>query len=501
MFRSNIIRSVAGRRARAFERMRRDAVALQQSTLRQLLAEGEQTSFGRDHGVRRRMSGEEFARAVPVRDYDRMRPYIARMLAGERSVLWPGRASSFARSSGTTSDRSKYIPVTQASIRRAHGRGMADVAAMYAVTHPRSRLFEGKTLTLGGSCRHDECGSLVGDLSAVLIRRMAAFGGWFRLPRVRTALIENFDSKVEAICRECTRQRVTSFAGVPSWNLVLMRRVLEYTGKSNLLEVWPELELFVHGGVGFAPYRRAFEELLPSSGFAYMETYNASEGFFAMADDLQRDDMMLMTDYGTYYEFRRGSEVCPLEGVRTGERYAMIITSCNGLWRYELGDVVEFTSTDPYRIRLVGRTRQFINAFGEELMADTAERALAAACEATGAVVGEYTVAPRYMTLRERGAHEWAVEFCRRPADMGHFVSRLDAELRRMNSDYDAKRNTTLTEPVVREVASGTFVGWMRLHGKNKVPHLRNDRSVIEQIQEENFDNKLLTPYHQCILQ
>ena len=312
--------------------MRRDAAALQQTTLRQLLTTGERTRFGRDHGLRGTMSGEEFARAVPVRDYDMMRPYVDRMLEGECCVTWPGRTMSFARSSGTTSDRSKYIPVTRASIRRTHARGMADVAAMYALTHPRSRLFDGKTLTLGGSCRRSD-GALVGDLSAVLISRLAAFGGWFRLPRAGTALIENFDAKTEAICRECTRQRVTSFVGVPSWNLVLMRRVLEYTGKNNLLEVWPALELFVHGGVGFAPYRRAYEELLPRSEFSYMETYNASEGFFAMADDLRRDDMMLMTDYGTYYEFRRGTEICPLEGVRAGERYAMIISSCNGLWR------------------------------------------------------------------------------------------------------------------------------------------------------------------------
>ena len=346
---------------------------------------------------------------------------------------------------------------------------------------PQSRLFEGKTLTLGGSCSREN-GALVGDLSAVMIRRMAGFGGWFRLPRTGTALIADFDAKADAICRECTSQRITSFAGVPSWNLLLMRRVLEYTGKSNLLEVWPSLELFAHGGVGFAPYRKAFEELLPRDDFSYMETYNASEGFFAMADDTRRDDMLLMTGYGTYYEFRRGTEVCPLEGVRTGERYAMIITSCNGLWRYEIGDVVEFTSTDPYRIRIVGRTRQYINAFGEELMASNAERALDEACRATGAVISEYTAAPVYMSLRERGAHEWMVEFCRRPSEMAQFVETLDAELRRLNSDYDAKRNTTLGCPVVRPVPRGTFARWLLRSGKNKVPHLRNDRKVIEQL-------------------
>ena len=455
---------------------------MQQTTLRRLLAEGAGTAFGRDHRLTASMSGEAFARAVPVRSYDRLRPYVDRALAGERGVLWPGRTCCFARSSGTTSDRSKYIPVTRASLLRTHARGMADVAAMYALLHPRSRLFEGKALTLGGSCRRRANGTLVGDLSAVLIGRLSAFGGWFRLPRVATALIEDFDAKTEAICRECTGQHITSFAGVPSWNLALMRRVLEYTGKSNLLEVWPDLELFVHGGVGFAPYRRAFGELLPRADFAYMETYNASEGFFAMADDPCRDDMLLMTDYGTYYEFRRGDDVCPLEGVRTGERYAMIITSCNGLWRYEIGDVVEFTSTSPWRIRIAGRTRQYINAFGEELMADNAERALAAACVATDAVVEEYTAAPVYMSLRERGAHEWAVEFRRRPCDAVRFAEVLDSELRRLNSDYDAKRATTLGFPIVHELPSGTFMSWLIRSGKGKVPHLRNDRTVMDQL-------------------
>ena len=486
MLRNGIIRSVAARRARAFDKMRSQAVALQHATLRRLLSEGVRTAFGRDHCLDKSMDGEAFARAVPVRGYDQLRPYLDRILAGERNVAWPGRTRCFARSSGTTSDRSKYIPVTRTSLLRTHARGMSDVAAMYAITHPRSRLFDGKALTLGGSCRRRDNGALVGDLSAVLIGRLSAFGGWFRLPRVGTALLEDFDAKAEAICRECTPQHITSFAGVPSWNLALMRRVLEYTGKSNLLEVWPDLELFVHGGVGFAPYRQAFEELLPRDDFSYMETYNASEGFFAMADDPQRDDMLLMTDYGTYYEFRRGSEVCPLEGVRTGERYAMIISSCNGLWRYEIGDVVEFTSTDPYRIRLAGRTRQFINAFGEELMADTAERALAAACKASGAVIDEYTAAPVYMSLRERGAHEWAIEFRRRPADSERFAEVLDSELRRLNSDYDAKRNTALGRPIVRQLAAGTFVGWMLRSGKGKVPHLRNDRTVMDQLETSN---------------
>lgn len=470
--------------------MRSDACDIQRAVLRRLLTEGARTAFGHDHSITASMTAEQFAAAVPVRDYDASRPYIDRVLAGQRDVLRPGRTLRFAKSSGTTSDRSKYIPVTRESLRESHLRGMYDVAAMYAAMRPSTRVFDGKTLTLGGSLS-TAGGITSGDLSALALDGSSRLGDMIRTPRRSTALMENFDDKAAAICRECTLERVTSFAGVPSWNLVLMRRILEYTGRSNLLDVWPDLELFVHGGMGFAPYRAAYAQLLPDASFAYMETYNASEGFFAMADDLSRDDMLLMPDYGAYYEFRsRSGDVCPLCGVRSGERYALIITSCNGLWRYDTGDVVEFTSTDPYRIRLAGRTRQFINAFGEELAADNAEKALSAACRATGASVGEYTAAPIYMSLSSCGAHEWAIEFLQAPSSLDEFASALDSELRRLNSDYDAKRTTALGRPVVRSLPRGTFIGWLHSCGKNKVPHLCNDRTIIESLQAPDRRHK-----------
>ena len=340
---------------------------------------------------------------------------------------------------------------------------------------------ERKTLTLGGSYVREN-GALIGDLSAVLISQTPFWSGWFRAPKMETALIPDFDRKIEGICRECTREKITAFAGVPSWNLVLMRRVLEYTGKSNLLEVWPDLEFFAHGGVAFTPYRKSFAKLIPSEGLTYLETYNASEGFFALADDLTRDDMLLMLDYGTYYEFRSGEQIVPLEGVRVGEVYAMIVTSINGLWRYEIGDTVEFTSTNPYRIRFAGRTRQFINVFGEELIVDNAERALAAACEQTGAVVEEYSVAPCFMGLNTRGAHEWVLEFSERPDTPEHFAEVLDRELRSVNSDYDAKRQTALDPPRIHAVPPGTTLRWLQKTGKNKLPRMRNDRTVVEQL-------------------
>ena len=448
---------------------------------RRLLRRGSITEFGERYNLRHIRSVEQFQTLVATSDYENFKPYIEQMRQGVWNVTWPGRVSLFARSSGTTSDRSKYIPVTRESLWCNHTLGMRDVATVYAANYPRSRVLEGKTLTLGGSCVA-EGRNLVGDLSALLIHETTFWSGWFRAPRIETAILADFDAKCEAICRQCTGEHITAFAGVPSWNLALMRRVLEYTGRQNLLEVWPDLELFAHGGVEFTPYRRSFEELIPSQGMHYMETYNASEGFFALADDPSRDDMLLMLDYGTFYEFRCGEEIVPLEGVECGKVYALLISSNNGLWRYEIGDTVEFTSTNPYRIRFAGRTRQYINVFGEELIVDNAERALAEACRQTGAVVSEYTVSPCYMSLRERGAHEWIVEFDREPDSREHFAGVLDEALRAVNSDYDAKRRTTLERQHLLVMPRGGFLAWMRVRGKNKVPRLMNDRRVADDV-------------------
>ena len=430
-------------RSRSVERFRRRPAETQRKELERLLRECARTEFGRRYGFGEIRTPEAFAQRVERFDYTSFKPYVERMMAGEADVAAPGRVRWFARSSGTTSERSKYLPVTDVSLWRCHTRGLRD---------------------------------------ALLVERTSFWSGWFRTPRRETALLADFDEKVERICRECASERVTAFAGVPSWNLALLRRMVEYTGRRNLCEVWPHLELFAHGGVGFEPYRAAFRELIPSAGMHYMETYNASEGFFAIADDASRDDMLLMLDYGTYYEFRDGDEVVPLEGVQAGRRYAMLISSCNGLWRYELGDVVEFTSTDPYRIRVAGRTRQFINAFGEEVVMENAERAVTVAAEATGAVVSEYTAGPRYMTLHGRGAHEWIVEFGRAPESFDAFVQKLDGELMRLNSDYEAKRRSTMAPPEMHVVPAGTFARWMLRRGKNKVPRLANDRRVLEDV-------------------
>lgn len=475
-------------RLREIDRLRREPLAVQQQAFEERLKKGAFTAFGRAYSLAGVRNYEAFVKAVPTFDYEAFKPWIERMLAGEKSVASEGVVHAFARSSGTTSDRSKYIPITDESVLCNHARGMQDVAALYQAANPRSRVLDGRILTLGGSCTVEQ-GNLVGDLSAIIYSKTLPWNRLTCVPGPQIALEPDFARKSEAIARHCSKIDVRSFAGVPSWNLELMRTVLDYTGRSNLKEVWPRLECFAHGGVSFSPYREAFRRLIPSADMHYMETYNASEGFFAIADDLEREDMLLMLDYGTFYEFRQGEQIVPLEGVRVGETYALIITSNNGLWRYEIGDTVTFTSVDPYRIRFAGRTRQFLNAFGEEVIVDNVERALEEVCGRMGVGVEEYTIAPRFMTLKSQGAHEWAVEFRRAPEDLEAFATALDEALRRINSDYDAKRLTTLDELVIHPLKPGSFRRWMLLRGKNKVPRMMQERRVLEDLLE-HFTNR-----------
>ncbi len=478
------------------ERFRRWPAEVQREQLRRLVGKGAVTAFGREHGLGGVKSLEEFQARVPVRDYEEFFPYIERARGGERGVLWPGETRWFARSSGTTGSKSKYIPVTADSLADCHLRGPKDCIAFNVERYPETGVWGGKTLTLGGSRRIEREGenAMTGDLSAILIENAPPLARAWRVPRKKTALMADFEQKVERICAECARQDVRSLAGVPSWNLVMLRRVMEYAGAANLLEVWPRLELFIHGGVNFAPYRDVYRQLIPSEVMHYMETYNASEGFFGVADDFG-EDMLLMLDYGLFYEFLPVGQLddptraVPLEGVREGVNYAIIITSSGGLWRYLIGDTVVFTSTSPYRIRISGRTRQYINAFGEEIIVDNAEQAVRVACRQTRAEVAEYTAAPVFMGLDSKGAHQWIVEFAHQPeGGADAFADALDKALQDVNSDYEAKRwhNTTLMPPVVTIVPPGTFLRWMEGRGKtggqNKVPRLANDRQYVEDI-------------------
>ena len=493
---TEIAKLIFSRRIKQIEFFKLNPHAVQEKQLKYLLSKGADTLFGKRYGLKNIKTQQQFQNRIPVSDYESMRPYIERVRMAEKNVIWNGSIKWFAKSSGTTDTKSKYIPVTDDGLRYNHMKGPIDVAAIYTNINPESRVFYGKTLTLGGSHRIEREGehALTGDLSAILIENTPKIGRLLRVPSPRTALIADFEQKVQAICEECAPMNITSLAGVPSWNLVMLNKILEYTGKDNISEVWPNMELFIHGGVNFSPYRQLYKKIIPSPRMHYMETYNASEGFFGICDDLSRDDMLLMLDYHTFYEFLPMTDfgnydkTVPLQGVKTGVNYAMIITSSNGLWRYMIGDTIEFTDLSPYRIRITGRTKHYINAFGEEVIVDNAEKAIRKACESTGAQVTEYTAAPIYMNLGTKGAHQWIIEFCRMPDSLEKFASVLDGTLQNLNSDYEAKRykDTTLYAPEITVVGEGTFMSWMKernkIGGQNKVPRLCNDRRYVDEL-------------------
>jgi hypothetical protein len=439
----------------------------------------------------------QFKQRVPIQNYDTLKPYIERMLKGEQNVLWHSGIRWFAKSSGTTSDRSKFIPVSEESLEECHLKGGKDMLSMYFNARPNARIFTGKSLTLGGSNQVNQLhpDASFGDLSAVIMKNLPLWAEFYRTPHLDIALIENFEEKIEKMAYATKDVNVTSISGVPTWNILLFKRILEITGKKNLLEVWPNLELYFHGAVNFTPYRDQFKQLIPNDDMYYLETYNASEGFFGIQDSFDSGDMLLMLDYGIFYEFlplehlhEENPKTLTLDEVQLDKNYALIISTNAGLWRYMIGDTIRFTSLSPFRIQITGRTKHFINAFGEELIIDNAERALAEACSQTGAIIRDYTAAPIYFNGDECGAHEWIIEFEQKPAEFERFVDLLDETLRRINSDYDAKRfkDMALRRPIVRRAPSGTFFNWLRekgkLGGQNKVPRLANNREYIDGI-------------------
>ncbi len=455
------------------------------------------TEWGRKHDYGSISDPENFRQRVPLQDYEDVKPYVERLRKGEQNLLWPTDMRWFAKSSGTTGDRSKYIPVSREALEDCHYKGGKDLIAFHYQHFPESKLYQGMSLVVGGSSTIEQhrADAYTGDLSAIIIRNLPIWVEVRRTPVIETALMENWEVKIEQMARETMREDVRCIAGVPSWTLVLLRRILELTGKQNILEVWPNLELFMHGGVSFRPYRAQFEALIPSPTMNYLESYNASEGSFAIQDRYGADDMLLMLDYGIFYEFipldELGNEhprTVLLDEVEVGQQYAVVISTNAGLWRYMPGDTVRFTSVKPHRVQVSGRTKCFINAFGEELMVENADRGIEAACAATGAVVSEYTAAPVYMQAEAQGGHEWIVEFAHRPDDMARFVEVLDDTMREINSDYDAKRrgDMALRRPVIHAVGAGTFYEWMKLRGKlggqNKVPRLSNDRTILDSL-------------------
>ncbi|PTN04251.1 GH3 auxin-responsive promoter [Mangrovibacterium marinum] len=483
-------------------------IETQREVLFELLDEARDTEIGRRYDFRTISREQDFKERVPIRNYEAYSADIDRLLKGEKNILWPGETKWFAKSSGTTNDKSKFIPVSKQSLEEVHFRGFKDVLAMYLKNNPESRVLYGKSLTLGGSHRVNSFNnnSYYGDLSAILIENTPFWSDFIRIPPAEVALIEEFDEKVAKIIEQSRDENVTSLAGVPSWNLVLLQRVLEATGKKNILEVWPNLEVFIHGGIKFDPYREQYRQLIPSELMNYMETYNASEGFFAIQDNPESNDLLLMLDYGIYYEFipmdefhQENRRAISLDEVELDKNYAMVISTNGGLWRYLIGDTVKFTQRYPFKIKITGRTKHFINAFGEELIIDNAEEALKVACERTSAIIREYTAGPVFMSQNSRGAHQWIIEFDQLPDELDHFVSVLDGTLKTLNSDYEAKRHKSITldPPRVTVAPEGLFYEWMKQRGKiggqNKIPRLANDRAYLDELldlQKKNFGNQ-----------
>lgn len=474
---------------------------VQKETFFKLLSSASNTEFGKRHDFKSVSSEEQFKERIPMHSYEDIKPYVERLRVGEENLIWPGEIKWFAKSSGTTSDKSKFIPVSGEALEKCHFRGARDILAIYTNNNPETKIFSGKGLTIGGSHQVNNFNnqSFYGDLSAILIENTPFWVSFIRTPNTKIALLEKWEEKLEKAYEATLYENVTNMAGVPSWNLVFIKYLLEKTGKSNLLEIWPNLELFIHGGISFLPYREQFEKLIPSPSMKYLETYNASEGFFAIQDEPSRDDMLLMLDYGVYYEFipmenidEEYPKTLSIGEVQTDKNYALVISTNGGLWRYVIGDTVMFTSLYPHKIKVSGRTKHYINAFGEELIVDNAENALKTACRKTCAVISEYSAGPVFMSDTSKGAHEWIIEFDKEPENMEYFATLLDNALKSLNSDYEAKRykSLTLDPPIVHSAKRGLFYQWLKdkgkLGGQNKVPRLANNRQYLDELLEIN---------------
>ncbi|MDO6818690.1 GH3 auxin-responsive promoter family protein [Zobellia sp. 1_MG-2023] len=473
---------------------------VQEEVLHQLIEIAEDTEIGRKYDFESINSYETFRERVPVSSYEEIEPIIERTRRGEQNIFWPTSIKWFAKSSGTTNAKSKFIPVSEEALEDCHYKSGKDLLCLYLNNNENSQLFTGKSLRLGGSKElYEDNGSYFGDLSAILIDNMPLWAEFSSTPSSKVSLMSEWESKLKAIIKESTQENVTSLAGVPSWMLVLLNKVLQETGKDNLFQVWENLEVYFHGGVSFNPYEEQYRKLLPRKSFKYYEIYNASEGFFAIQDRNNADDLLLMLDYGIFYEFipmseygTEGQMAIPLWEVKKNTNYAIIITTNSGLWRYKIGDTIKFTSTSPYRIKVTGRTKHHINVFGEELIIENAEEALKNICLKTGAEIKDYTAGPIFMVEKEKGAHEWVIEFRNPPDDINVFTEYLDNALKALNSDYEAKRynNITLNMPTIHIARENLFYDWLKLKGKlggqHKIPRLSNKRDYIEELLQMN---------------
>lgn len=468
----------------------------QREVIQDLITSAQYTSFGKEYDFSRLFTIRDFKARVPIREYPQVAPYIERMMNGEQNVLWNTPINWFAKSSGTTSDKSKFIPISSESLQLNHYQASKDVLTNYYKNFPQSHLLTGKGLVVGGSHQVSRISEDIqyGDLSAVLMQNSPFWGQWIRTPELSIALLDDWENKIEKLARTTAEENVTSVAGVPTWTLLLLKRILEIKNKQTISEVWPNLELYITGGVSFVPYREQFEKLI-GKPINYLEIYNASEGFIAAQTHPGDDGMTLFTEHGIFYEFMpvenyfNGSmETMGLKEVVTGKNYAVVMSTTGGLWRYLIGDTIQFTSLNPYRIKVTGRLKSYINAFGEEVIVDNADRAIAAACNATGARVSDYTAAPVYMSDQSNGAHEWLIGFSHPPQNLEAFIRHLDQELQNVNSDYEAKRqkDIALRMPIVHAIDPGIFSQWLtaknKMGGQHKIPRLSNDRKLVEEL-------------------
>jgi len=471
-------------------------IEVQEELLMGLVDFAKDTEIGKSFDFRSIKNYSDFASRVPITNYEGMEHLIDQARRGTTNLFWPTPIKWFAKSSGTTNAKSKFIPVSQESLEDCHYKSSKDLLSIYLNNNENSQLFTGKSLRLGGSKElYESHGSVFGDLSAILIDNMPFWAEFSSTPSNKVSLMPDWNTKLAAVIAETTKENVTSMAGVPSWMLVLLNELIDTTGNEHLFQVWDQLEVYFHGGVSFSPYKDQFKKLLPRKSFNYYEIYNASEGFFAIQDRNKASDLMLMLDYGIFYEFipmnaygKEAEYAIPLSEVTLHTNYAIVITTNAGLWRYKVGDTVRFTSLSPHRIKVTGRTRHHINVFGEELIIENAEEALKIVCKKTKTEIIEYTAAPIFMEGKNKGGHEWLIEFRTPPQDLGHFTALLDNALKSLNSDYEAKRynNMTLNEPLVHKARAGQFHDWLagkdKLGGQHKIPRLSNSRQYLEEL-------------------
>jgi hypothetical protein len=472
---------------------------VQQELFKNLIATAKNTEFGRQYDFASVSSYDQFRQRVPISTYEQIFPYIERLMRGEQNILWPSEIKWFSKSSGTTNARSKFIPVSPEALNDCHFKGGKDLLSIYVNNYPETTIFDGKGLAVGGSHQQNDYDpsltSYYGDVSAVIMQNLPVWAQFIRTPSLETALLSNWEEKIEKLAQETALENVTNIAGVPTWTLLLIQKIVELQNKNTILDVWPNLQVFFHGAVSFTPYRSLFKHIIPSDRMVYWETYNASEGFFGIQDQKDSEDLLLMLDYGIFYEFIPVEEVetenptaLGLDEVELNKNYAMVISTNAGLWRYNIGDTVKFSSLSPFRIRISGRTKHFMNAFGEEVIVENAETAIAKACEITGAEIDNFTAAPVYIEKDKKGRHQWVIEFKKEPSALSEFTAVLDKTLRSINSDYDAKRahDLALLQPEISVVKEGTFYNWMKKRGKlggqNKVPRLSNSREYVEEI-------------------